>query len=155
MADISKREKSKSFELFEESDITMMTTMMMMVVVMAMVLPSLLQGPVSIQSQPQSLSARALSYEGQEDPRILYATNILKWVNLIYDYPFRPWVSAFIINDGPSSVEIGINYPDDRFLMYPGETRTVTRTGAEERINILFYICTPGLTSTVRATGVY
>lgn len=152
MADVTKR--NEPVELFSDSDMTMVMTMVMMVMMMSMILPNVIQQTQSSLGA-QSLSVKAQSFEGQEDPRYPIATNQLQWINLIYDYPFKPWVSAFIVNDGPSSVEIGINYPDDRFLMYPGETRTITRTGAEERISILFYICSPGLRANLRITGVY
>ncbi len=150
MADVVKRDGSD--ELFNDSDMNMIMTMVMMMVMMSMIIPSMIQ---QSQSSVQAQQLSAQSFEGQEDPRFLDVTSRLQWVNLVYDYPFKPWVSVFIINDGPSPVEIGINYPDDRFLMYPGETRTITRTAAEERISIMFYICSTGLTAKVRATGVY
>lgn len=151
MADLVKG--GESIEPFGDSDMTMMMTMIMMVMMMSMIVPIMDQ---QTQSSLQAQSLAAQSFEGQEDPRFPVATSRLQWINLVYDYPFKPWVSAFIINDGPSPVEIGINYPDDRFLMYPGETRTVTRTGAaQERISILFYICGIGLTANLRITGVY
>ena len=136
----------------DDSMMDMMMPMMMMIMMMVLVqsLPALTQGA---EAQTQALEAQA--YGGEEDPRTIHATGLLSWINLIYDYPFKPWVSVFIINDGPSAVEIGINYPDDRFTMQPRETRTITRTGAEERIKIMYFKCFPGVDSTLRVTGVY
>ncbi len=134
--------------MLEDSEMMMVVMMIMMMVIM---LPIMTQA-ASAQAQTQALEAQA--YIGNEDPRNITVTNHLSWINLIYEYPFQPWISAFIINDGPSPVEIGINFPDDRFTINPGETRTVTRTGAEERINIM-YFKTPFLHAALRITGVY
>lgn len=128
------------------SDLMMIMMMIMMVSLLTTVVPAATQSTQALQAQ---------AYSGQEDPRTIRATNILSWINLIYDYPFQPWVSAYFINDGPSAVEIGINYPDDRFTMNPRETITITRTGAEERIKIIYFIARPGLNASVRVTGVY
>jgi len=133
-----------------DEDVRMIMTVMMMVIVMSQLLQPLFQGA---QAQTQALQAQA--YSGQEDPRTIPVTNILSWINLVYDYPFQPWISAYFINDGPGTVEIGINYPDDRFVMNPRETITVTRSGAEERIKAIYFIARPGLGASVRVTGVY
>jgi len=131
---------------FELSDMMMIIMMVVMVSVLTQITPL-------AQAQTQALQAQA--YGGNEDPRDIHATNLLSWINLVYAYPFQPWISAYIINDGPSAVEIGINYPDDRFTMNPKETITVTRTGAQERIKIIYFICRPGLVADLRVTGVY
>jgi len=133
-----------------DEDVRMIMTVMMMVIVMSQLLAPMVQG---MQVQTQAIQAQA--YSGQEDPRTVPVTNILSWINLLYDYPFTPWISAYFINDGPGTVEIGINYPDDRFTMNPGETITITRSGAEERIKAIYFIARPGLGATVRVTGVY
>lgn len=133
-----------------DEDIRMIMTVMMIAVVMSQLLAPMVQG---MQVQTQAIQAQA--YSGQEDPRTIHATNVLSWINLLYDYPFTPWISAYLINDGPGTVEIGINYPDDRFTMNPGETITVTRSGAEERIKAIYFICRPGLHADLRITGVY
>lgn len=126
-------------------DVSDLMMIMMMIMMVSLIAP--------LAQQSQALQAQA--YSGQEDPRTVNVTNLLSWINLIYDYPFTPWVSAYFINDGPGTVEIGINYPDDRFTMNSGETITVTRTGAEERIKIIYFIARPGLAASVRVTGVY
>lgn len=147
--DLVNRDK---FDLdFNDSD-------MMMVMMMAVVAIMMTQflSPLNQNMQAQTKILESQSYHGTEDPRILHVTNVLSWLNLVYDYPFTPWISAYIINDGPSSVELGINYPDDRFTMNPGETITVNRTGAlDEKINIIFCICRPGLQSSLRITGTF
>lgn len=137
------------FSLNDE-DVRMIMMVMMVAIVMSQLLGPVFQG---MQTQTQALQAQA--YVGNEDPRDIHATNVLSWINLVYDYPFTPWISAYFINDGPGSVEIGINYPDDRFTMNPGETITVTRSGAEERIKAIYFICRPGLAADLRVTGVY
>lgn len=134
-----------------DDDVRMIMTVMMMVIVMSQLLAPMAQG---MQVQTQMLQAQA--YSGQEDPRTIHVTNVLSWINLVYDYPYTPWISAYFINDGPGTVEIGINYPDNRFIMKPGETNTVNRTGAlDERISSIFFIARPGLSSTVRVIGAF
>jgi len=137
-------------ELFSESDMMMFMMVMMMALMMSMIAPAMTQ-----QTEAQARALAAQSFTGNEDPRVVNVTSNLSWINLVYDYPFQPWISAYIINDGPSPVEVGINYPDDRFLMNSGETITITRSGAEERISIMFFVCSIGLRSTVRVTGAY
>ena len=85
-----------------------------------------------------------------EDPRTLHATNQLHWVNLIYKPPYTPWISAHFLNDGPSTVEIGINYPDRWFAIEPSENRNV-----EENISIIYYMCSPGVKATIKVMGEY
>ncbi len=144
-------------DITKQGDMDIGIEMSDLMMIMMMVMMASLLLPLAQQSQAQTTALQAQAYSGQEDPRTIHATNVLSWINLIYDYPFRPWVSAYFINDAdsPSAVEIGINYPDDRFTMNPGETVTVTRTGAEERIKAIYFICRPGLNATVRVTGVY
>ena len=143
--DLSKQ--GQELELFDDSDMTMIMMMVMMVVMMMAFI-----GPLTRTVQA---GAAAQAYTGNEDPRDIHVTNLLSWINLMYDDPHQPWISAYIINDGPSAVEIGINYPDDRFTMNPGETITVTRSGADERIRMIYFICRPGLVADLRVTGVY
>ncbi len=144
-------DKSNKIDLsLNDGDVQMIMGVMMMVIVMSQLLQPLFQGA---QAQTQALQAQA--FVGNEDPRTVPVTNILSWINLIYDYPYQPWISAYFINDGPGTVEIGINYPDDRFTMNPRETITVTRSGAEERIKAIYFIARPGLGASVRVTGVY
>lgn len=138
--------EGKEIGLFGDIDIMPIMTALLMVIMIATITPI---------TQTLQAQVQAQAYSGQEDPRTVRATNILSWINLVYDYPFQPWVSAYFINDGPSAVEIGINYPDDRFTMKPRETITVTRSGAEERIKIIYFICHPGLHADMRVTGVY
>ncbi len=133
-----------------DGDVQMIMGVMMMVIVMSQLLAPVFQG-----MQVQTEAVQAQAYIGNEDPRNVHVTNILSWINLVYDYPFTPWISAYIINDGPGVVEIGINHPDDRFTMNPRETITVTRSGAEERIKAMYFICRPGLATDLRVTGVY
>jgi len=149
-------EKKNASELdidFTDGDMEMLMMIMMMVIMMATLLPVMQQ--IQTQGAAQAQAIQAQSFVGNEDPRNIHATNLLSWINLLYDYPFQPWISAFIINDGPSAVEVGINFPDDRFTMNSGETITVNRAGAADRINIIYFICTPGLTADLRITGVY
>ena len=139
--------KQDDFDMgIDFSDMMMMIMMIMMIGIMSSVTQT-------AQTQTQALQAQ--SFVGNEDPRTVRVSNRISWINLIYDYPYQPWISAYIINDGPNPVEIGINFPDDMFTLNPGETITITRFGAEERIKILYFLCGIGRRSIVRITGAY
>jgi len=87
---------------------------------------------------------RTQAYRGVTDPREVEATETLKWIDLVSNPPYTPWISAFLINDGPDAVAVGINYPDNRFMMNLGDTITVNRSWASERIAVIFFICPEG-----------
>ncbi|MBA7661349.1 hypothetical protein ES703_69364 [subsurface metagenome] len=94
-------------------------------------------------------------FEGVLVPWTLSATDEIQHIAPIFTPPDIPWISAYFINDGPDEVEIGINAPYDRFVINPAETITVNRAHADERINIIYYICNPGETASVRVVGEY
>lgn len=127
----------------EMSDVMMMFMMVMMISLMTVVVPSLSQ------------QAQAQAYRGETDVRTIKASSRLQWLDVRHSYPFTPWISAYFINDGPHEVWVAINYPDARFLIKPNETITVDRSGAQERISVIFYICDGAKTASVRITGEY
>ena len=106
-------------------------------------------------TQPVIETLSLQSYQGKADPREVTVTDELTWLDLIHEHPYTPWISAYIINDGPNSVEVAINYPNDRFVLNAYETTTVSRVGARERIAIVFLKCAEGETADVRITGEY
>lgn len=127
-----------------------MTNMPLMAMSMAMlsllitVVPSLTQ------------TIKAQQYYGRTVSKTLNADSELKWLDILHDeYPFTPWICAYIINNGPGVVEIALNYPGERFVMRKNETVTITRSGAQERIAIIFYRCIEGETAVIRVTGEY
>lgn len=126
---------------------------LMSVIMMALMLSII--GPMSQQVQAQTSTLQAQAYVGDTDPRHVHVTNNLSWLNFVHEYPYQPWVSAYIINDGPSTVTVGVNYPDDRHEMNVGETLTITRETAQDRIRILFFRASVGLQSDLRVTGEY
>lgn len=94
-------------------------------------------------------------FEGAVDPRVLSATDSLKWLDLVEDPPHKPWISAYFINDGDATVEIGVNHPElKRHQIKKSETLTIDQSHASERIRRLFYICASG-TASVRVVGQY
>ena len=95
------------------------------------------------------------SFEGKQDPRTLDATDDLQYVDLIGWHPNIPWIGAYFINDGPNTVKISINRFPSQFTLNRKETVTVNRNHAEERIMVIYYICDPGETASVRAVGTY
>lgn len=145
----AEEEKQRSRE-FRRQFMSSMSTSMMMVVAMLVLIPRVLSTTGVALAQ-----ARATTYVGRTDHRELQAIPMLRWIDLIADPPHTAWTHCFIINDGPGAVEIAINHPNDRFVMGPGETRTIDRTGAEEQILAIFYNAVPGHTASLRITGEY
>lgn len=121
-------------------------------VVGIMVLAPTLQQVFSALPSAQMLQAQ--SYYGIIDPRTLNATGVLKWLSLVEDPPYTPWISVSFFNDGPDKVNIGINRPDGSPIE-SGESLTVDLSGANRRIETIFYQCDTGETASVRAIGKY
>ena len=129
---------------FDVPGMLVMVMSMMMLLMMANVMPAVAQ------------TMEAQAYRGKTVSQEVTAASDLRWLDLIHDvYPYTPWVSAYFINHGPQAVELAINYPNERFVLKPQETATVSRLGAVERIAIIFYICAPGETAALRITGEY
>ncbi len=139
----------KALTIYDDDMMDVMTKVLMLMFGV-MVLMAIL--PVTQQAQAQTY---AQAYLGVNDPRTIKATDKLQWIDLVENQPYIPWISAYFIQDGPHPVEIAINHPDDRFTMNPGETVTINRSGAQERIRIIFYVCQKGKRATVRITGEY
>ena len=104
---------------------------------------------------PVTQQVQAQAYQGRTVTKTLKANSNLRYLDVRYDYPYTLWISAYFINDGPDPVEIAINYPDDRFTIKPNGTVTVNRSGAQERIAVIFYVCERGKTASVQITGEY
>ncbi len=136
-----------------DDDIRMIMTVMMIAVVMSQMLAPLFQQS-QVQAEALQVEAQKVHSEGRLDPRNVHATAKLQWIDLIHEPPRTPWVYAYIVNDGPYAVEIGINDPNDRQVIYPGGSVTLDRSGKLEGIAIVFYIC-PWDEAYVRITGEY
>ena len=128
-----------------DETIDMIIQPMIMVIFMMMLIPML---PV-VQSAQQYF--RSQQYEGRSASRTLSADGVLRHIVLS-----DPWVGAFIVNDGPDAVYIMINSDEaDPYIIQAGESRTISRVGAENRIYAIYYRCYGGGTATVRIDGVY
>lgn len=149
---LSSQEKKQKEDAFMKDVMDSMTTSMMMIISMVIFLPMILKSFGS-----GLVGTQALSYQGRTDHRDLRATSTLKWIDLIADPPYTAWTHCFIINDGPGVVDVAINHPNDRFTMGPGETRTIDRIAADEKILSFFYVVSPGYgnTANLRVTGEY
>lgn len=97
----------------------------------------------------------AQAYVGLTDDRVLNATPTMQWLNLISDPPYNPWITAYFFNDGPHSVFIGINNPDELTQLASGEDKTIDMTGADRRIEFVFYKSNIGERASVRVIGKY
>lgn len=95
-------------------------------------------------------------YQGRLiDERTLAVTDRVQSMTFIGDWPSAALMNAFLINDGTDRAYIAINDTGNWFTMESGETKTINRSGAEERIAIIFYWCDGGETASVRVTGEY
>jgi len=144
--------KTTDFD-FSLSDSEMM--MIMMMIVMFALMQSVLV-PATTAAQAAAASVQSLQYEGRPDNRqIDVPSNNIVYIDLIHNAPRTPWTWALFENTGPNDVEIGINNPNDRFILASGSNKTVNRLGATERISIIFFYCQPTQTAHVNIAGEY
>ncbi len=135
-------------ELVEEDDLFGSMTPILMTVFAVLAFVVLIPAIPAFRSANAYYSSQL--FQGKNDPRILKAKGEIQWLFLD-----PAWVNAFFINKGPNNVYIGLNQRDNLFEMEPNETRTVTRTGAQERIHAIFYYCNRHETATIDVTGTY
>lgn len=138
----------------KDDDIEIMDIMPMMIMVMLLALIPTMISPITKQLQAQAYQ-EAQAYEGKIDSRTLRATDELQFINLVDNPPYSPWISAFVINDGPNAVKVGINRPSPFLNILKDETRTIVNTNADRRIEDIYYQCDPGETASVRFEGQY
>lgn len=143
----------KEYRIVEKDDWDISFEPMMMMVFGVLILATIIPILPVVQSVQQHYAAQA--YTGLTDDRVLNATPTIQWINLISDPPYHPWISAYFFNDGPQSVFIGINNPDELTQLASGESKTVDMTGADRRIEFVFYKSNPGEKASVRVIGKY
>ena len=131
---------------------TIMTALFMLVMVMAVmaILPSI----TATTAQAQHYLA-AQAYTGLTNTLVLRATSTIQWMNLVSDPPYTPLITATFYNDGPNSVFIAINNPAELLRLNKDDSRIVSMSGGERRIEFIFYKCNPGESATVRVDGKY
>lgn len=134
----------------DEFDIGIEVSDMMMIFMMIM-MASLMTNVVT----PAAHQLSAASYTGLTNTLVLNATPTTQWVNLINDPPYSPLMAASFYNDGPNSVFIAINNPDEFLELNEGDSRIVSMTGGERRIEFIFYRCNFGEHASVRVDGKY
>lgn len=127
--------------------------MLMMVIMLAAIMPALAASTATATLAAQSVQAQL--YQGIPDHRTLHASNLLQWVDLIHGPPYTSWVFATFENQGPSDVEVAVNYPGEMFPIVSGGSAEVDCRGAERRMSLIFYRATPGLTATIVVHGEY
>ncbi len=96
-------------------------------------------------------------FTGVVDPRVLSVTDKPSFLDLINDEPYTPWIAVDLVNSGAKTALIGINQNGGRweFALLTGQVVTINRRGAEKRIELLFYRCNSGESTTVMVTGTY
>jgi hypothetical protein len=135
--------------MFDSKMFDGMMEMMMMIVMLAIILPQVLAN--------KSVQSAAIESTGQTDTRKPNGDATLRWIDLIHAWPYRPWVSAIFQNTGPNQIEIGINSPNNRFILYPNSPATVNAGDdmAKNGIAIIFYVCGFGDTANLVITGTF
>ena len=129
--------------------------MIMMIVMMAAVMNQFI-APLTQAAQAQAQTVQSMQYVGRVDNReIDVPSDKIVYIDLIHGPPMTPWTWARFENAGPNEVEIGINHPEDRFIILPGGTKTVDRLGAQERIAIIFFYCKATETAHITIAGEY
>lgn len=123
----------------------------MMLIFMMVVVASLMTSVVS----PMAQQLQAQSFRGLTNTLELKATPDMQWVNLINDPPYAPLITASFFNNGPNSVFIAINNPDELIELNSGESRLISMAGGDRRIEFIFYRCNLGERATVRVDGKY
>lgn len=123
------------------------------VVLVASLLANVVTGVTS--SSALGRYVQTQSYVGVSDPRDVDATDVLSFIDLVGGHPYVPWVSTNFVNDGPDSVWIAINYPTALYELKNGESASVYRIGAQERIAVIFFVCSNGEEASVRVIGEY
>lgn len=137
---------------FEFSLIAKAFVLVMMMTIMADAVVRLFAGSTST-LVTQYIQSRM--YQGVTDPRVCEVDSDGHELDLINNSPYTPWVSAQFINDGPDSVWITVNGPSSQFEVKLGETATINRIGALERISLINLDCEAGEEATVRVIGEY
>jgi len=138
-----------------ESDMMMIMMVVMMSVIMTAMLPRIVSAATS--TAVQSLQTlQTMQYQGKSEARVVQVpSDRVVYIDLLHDRPFTPWTWVLLENNGPYEVEIGINEPNDRFVLVPGANKTIDRLTARERISIIFFYCRPTETAEVKVTGEY
>ena len=131
-------------------DFTDQDMMMMMMVIMMVVVMQQMFSPVAQSAQKYFTSQ---SFQGDVESKILYATNVVQYWDLVNQDPYTPLISVYLINRGVNGVYVAINAAQDWMTLLPGETRTISQIGADRRIELILYKCDPGLTSIIEAEG--
>jgi len=105
--------------------------------------------------QNQMLFTQSQMYTGNVDQRWLYADGNTKWLNLVENSPYTPWVAADFYNYGPDKAYIGINTPGPWSELQNGEGLQTNMIGAARRIEAIFYKCDSDKKATVKVEGKY
>lgn len=95
------------------------------------------------------------SFQGKLDVREFIATDVTQTFSPLDEWPNVPWISAFLINDGPNTGYIRINRASGWIILNNGETRTVDHSHADEKIGAIYYRCNEGETAQLRVEAYY
>ena len=96
-----------------------------------------------------------VSFKGKLDVRILAATDVTQSFSPLGEWPQVPWISIFLVNDGPDTAYIAINQASGWIRLLLNETRALDYSNSDEKIETIYYRCDPGQNASVRVEGQY
>ena len=94
-------------------------------------------------------------FTGEEYSHDLACTEQEQVISITKDWPFMPYVRAHFWNYGPDKAYVAVNYNGDWIPLVKGAQHNVDHTGADERIQRIYYKCDPGETASVQVVGKY
>ena len=93
--------------------------------------------------------------EGRLDEKTLNATDKPEYINLLEEYPYTPYATASLYNNGPDSVKLSINNTYDWSELAKDESLEIDFTKADRRIEIILYRCNLGKTASITVKAKY
>jgi hypothetical protein len=127
---------------------------MVMDVFMIVLMLSIIVKAVPVLNQASAFYT-AHSYQGALAESLTSINEYPYSLDIINTPPYLPWVSADIMNGGPSRIYISVNTADSWKIVEVGEAYTLDMLGATQRIEKIYYKTDASKVSSARITGRY
>ena len=101
------------------------------------------------------ISLENAKFQGKLDPRNLSVTPTPKFIDLLNNHPNTPWIEADFVNRGNVTMYVSINVEDKFIPIGPGEKFFFDVKQANQKIEGIYYYCSPGGTTTMQVLGKY
>ena len=126
----------------------------MMMLVMMIIMVSVLSSVATSSAQTAQVM-QAFTYEGKRFETTVIVTDVLTYLDLISNTPYKPLAYVEIENQGPNGVWWAVNNPDDKWWIESGSNDGADRLSTVERISTIFFKCRGGETATLLVSGEY